>query len=231
MRGKRKWVRGPWGVAVAEEVARALEIRRRAVPAEFRDELLRVPLCPVSKGMGTREEDSWISTDTVDRQGDVVLPVGMDDRAFALNPVVTWQHAYDQPAVGRSVWRRLARRGAGQGIIARTRYPPLPAGWPVCQPWLPDTAWNLLSQGLLTGKSIGFVALKARSPTREELRVRPDWAGARRVITDWLLVEYACVTLPANPETLLAEPSTVEDLAGAGQRLGDLLAGQPDAIP
>jgi len=44
-------------------------------------------------------------------------------------------------------------------------------------------------------------------------------------------VEYACVTLPANPETLLAEPSTVEDLAGAGQRLGDLLAGQPDANP
>ncbi len=231
MRMKRRWVNGPWGVPMAEEVARSLEIRRRAVPAEFRDELLRVPLCPAAKGSGDREEDSWISTDTVDRQGDVVLPAGMDDRAFSLNPVVTWQHAYDQPAVGRSVWRRLARRGAGQGIVARTRYPPAPPGWPPCQPWLPDTAWSLITRGLLAGKSIGFVALRARSPTREELRARPDWAGARRVITDWLLVEYACVTLPANPETLLAESSTVEDLAGAGQRLGELLAGRPDAQP
>jgi len=31
MRGKRPWVRGPWGVAVAEEVARALEA---GVPVE-----------------------------------------------------------------------------------------------------------------------------------------------------------------------------------------------------
>ena len=231
MRGKSRWVRGPWNLPMAEEMARSLEIRRREVPAEFREELLRMPVSPDARAAGTREEDSWITTDTVDRQGDVVLATGMDDRAFALNPVVTWQHDYSQPAVGRSLWRQRFRRRLGQGIVARTRYPPAPPGWPPCQPWLPDHAWNLLVQGLLAGKSIGFVPLKARSPTREELRARPDWAGARRVITDWLLVEYACVTLPANPETLLAETSSVEELAGAGQRLGDLLAGPPESHP
>jgi hypothetical protein len=220
-------VEGPWGARVPEAVARALDKQRRELPAEFRDSLQRFTCKGTAMALGDRQEDSWISTDTIDRQGDVVLPLGMDDRAFALNPVVTWQHAYDQPPVGLSLWRRLANRSVGQGILARTRYPMRPATFGRDQPWLPDMAWNLLRQGLLAGKSIGFVPIKVRPPTPDDLRRRPDWAGARRVITDWLLVEYACVTLPANPETLLSQVVPTAPLASAGKRLGEILARLP----
>ncbi len=211
---------GPWGVWMPDEVARALEIRRRCLPAEFRDRLLRRSVDRPPLKAGERQEDSWISTDAVDRHGDVVLAGGMDDRAFALNPVVTWQHAYDRPAVGRSVWRQVTDRAAGQGVLARTHYPTRPVDYPPGEGWMPDVAWGLLRGGLLSGKSIGFVPARARALSRGEREARPDWAGARQVISEWVLVEYACVTLPANPQTLLAGATPPGRL---GDQLGNLL--------
>src|SRR5262249_38239866 len=72
--------------------------------------------------------------------------------------------------------------------------------WP--GPWAPDAAFALVQAGLLAGKSIGFLTLESRPPTADEIAQRPELARCRRVVTRWLLLEYACTWLPVNPQTL-----------------------------
>jgi hypothetical protein len=47
------------------------------------------------------------------------------------------------------------------------------------------------------GKSIGFLPLKVHTPSDEE-RQLPGWANVSKVFDEWLLLEYACVFLPAQ---------------------------------
>jgi hypothetical protein len=146
---------------------------------------------------GERADVSWITTEEPDREGEIIRAGGMNDAHFALNPLVTLNHCYGQPAVGRSLWRKKARDGSRLGIKAKTLYPPRPPDW--TEPWLPDATFALIKAGLLQGKSIGFLRLKAHAPTSAEVAARPELAGVRRIVDEWLLVEYACTTLPVNP--------------------------------
>ncbi|MGL4551293.1 MAG: hypothetical protein ACRC33_08900, partial [Gemmataceae bacterium] len=146
-----------------------------------------------------------ISTEAVDRAGDVVVAAGMDDREFRLNPVVTLGHDYARPPVGRGVWRRRVRDGELVGIKAKTHYPPRPAG--VDGPWPPDDVFAHVRAGLLAGKSVGFLPLQVHAPDEAEARRRGWPDGVRLVIDRWLLLEYACVSLPANPLALVESVS------------------------
>ena len=106
----------------------------------------------------------------------------MNDAHFKLNPIVTMNHAYGQPPVGRSVWRKRARDGPLVGVKAKTQYPKRPDGW--TGDWMPDTVLALIQAGMLQGKSVGFVRLKSHAPSSHEIAADPDWAisatGPRR---------------------------------------------------
>src|SRR5207247_9786314 len=85
---------GPLGFPQTDKQARALEALLKALP---RDEAFAyrkrvVPLGPTELAPGERADVSWISTEDPDRQGDVVLARGMNERQFAANPIVTLQH-------------------------------------------------------------------------------------------------------------------------------------------
>jgi hypothetical protein len=147
---------------------------------------------------------SWITEESPDRAGDIVLAAGMDDAHFQLNPIVTLNHCYDQPPVGRSLWRKRVREGALRGVKAKTYYPPQPERWPGAD-WPPDYALELVRTGLLAGKSIGFVPLKLRAPTADEVRLRPELAKVRYIIEEWLLAEYACCFLPMQPHAVVEQ--------------------------
>jgi hypothetical protein len=87
-------------------------------------------------------------------------------------------------------------------VKAKTVYPSRPTEW--TEPdWAPDNAWALVKSGLMAGKSIGFLTTKAHSPTDDEVKKRPDLAGVRRIIDEWVLLEYACCWQPMNPEALV----------------------------
>ena len=190
---------GPLGERTTSAAARRLETILKSLPAELREPRRMVTPGPGGLGGEARAETSWISTIAIDRHGDVVLPGGMDDRHFAANPVVTWNHDTGRAPAGLSAWRKITRGG----VLARTRYPDRPTDMAEMGPWTPDVAWALVRAGLLVGKSIGFLATKTRSATAAEIRESPGWARARQVIAEWILLEYACVFLPANPETLV----------------------------
>jgi hypothetical protein len=141
---------------------------------------------------------SWITKEVIDRDQELVVTAGMDDSHFALNPLVTCNHNYWRPPVGRSLWRKKTKDGPVAGEKAKTHYPPRPATWPAEYEWEPDSAFALVQAGLMAGKSIGFIATKAHAPTADEIKKRPELATVRRVIDEWLLLEYACSWLPAN---------------------------------
>ncbi len=194
---------GPFLLPMTDRQAFSLETRLKALPRDFEPRRLSLAAAPAPQPEG-RSDISWITTETPDRQGDIVLAAGMDDSHFRLNPIVTLNHDYSRPPVGRSLWRKLTSENGRVGVKAKTYYPPRPADWSA-GPWLPDLAYGLLQAGLLNAKSIGFLPLKVRSPTSEEVRANPQFASVRAIIERWLLLEYACCYLPMQPEAVVEE--------------------------
>ncbi len=205
----RAWPQGPLGFPMPDAAARALDAVLRRLPSTdvhaYRHAV--VTRGPTELNPGERSDVSWISTESVDRLGEVVLARGMDDSQFRLNPLVTLGHDYSLPAVGRSLWRRRVQDGTPPeglvGIKAKTRYPPPPNTWPADEPWLPDQVFALVQGGLLPGKSIGFLPLEVHVPDEKEVARRGWPDNVRLVIDRWLLLEYACVSLPANQHALV----------------------------
>lgn len=197
---------GPLGLPMKDVQAKRLEIILNELPQEDRAIARLVSTRPPSEVLaGERADVSWITTEEVDREREIVVAAGMDESHFRLNPIVTLQHCYQLPPVGKSVWRKRARDGAVVGIKAKTRYPVKPPDW--TDPWPADTAFALVKAGLMNGKSIGFLRLKSHAPTAEELRTQPELAGVSRIIDRWLLLEYSCVFLPCNQAALVEEVS------------------------
>src|SRR5262245_16442592 len=196
---------GPFGIPMRDRQARALDELVRGLPREapYEPRTAVVTKGPSELLPGERADVSWISEESVDRQGEIVLAAGMDDNHFKLNPIVTMQHAYWMPPVGRSLWRRRVRDGALSGVKAKMQYPARPNAWPPDSHWPPDVAFTLVQHGLLRGKSIGFLPTKARRPTDEEIQTDPALADVRFIIEKWVLLEYACVYLPAQQNAVV----------------------------
>jgi hypothetical protein len=208
---------GPLGFPMPDKLARALDALLKSLPRspEYEYRHLVTAQAPTEVMPGERTDVSWISTEAPDRAGDVVIARGMNDGQFQANPIVTLGHAYYLPPVGRSLWRKRVSDGPRVGIKAKTQYPPRPAAWPADNAWPPDQVLALIQAGLLQGKSIGFLPLKVHTPDEQEIK-KNDWPGdVRLVIDEWLLLEYACVFLPANQDAL------VESVAKGGLDLPD----------
>ena len=193
---------GPFGVPMKDVQARALETRLKDLP---KDDAFAFRRCTLARGLAEwqpegRADVSWITEEAPDRVGDIVLARGMDDSHFGLNPLVTLNHNYAEPPVGRSLWRKRVKEGNLVGIKAKTHYPTRPADWSAGA-WPPDVAFDLLQSGLLLGKSIGFLPLKVREPSAEERRS----GSVRMVVEEWLLLEYACCFLPMQPNSVVEQ--------------------------
>src|SRR5262249_8628850 len=83
------------------------------------------------------------------------------------------------------------------------QYHQRPDAWPADCDWPPDVAFTLVQTGLLCGKSVGFLPTKARRPTEEEIARDPAMADVRFIIEKWILLEYACVYLPAQQNAVV----------------------------
>ncbi len=55
----------------------------------------------------------------------------------------------------------------------------------------------------MRGKSIGFIPLKLRTPTAEEIKQNGALTNVRYIIEEWLLAEYACCYLPMQPNAVV----------------------------
>jgi hypothetical protein len=199
---------GPLGFPMTDRQAFAVDAILKQLPGEavYRYRKAIVPRAPTELMAGERSDVSWISEESPDRDREVVMARGMNDAHFQLNPIVTLNHDYQLPPVGRSLWRRRVTDGPLVGIKAKTHYPARPADWPPSRDWPADIAFTLVHADLLRGKSIGFLPTKVHIPTDTE-RDRPGWTQVNLVIDEWILLEYACVFLPAQQHAVLDQVS------------------------
>ena len=142
---------------------------------------------------GGRSVLSKISTEAIDRDGEVLIADGCDTSEFSSSPTVFFNHDYNQP-VGKCVGLTKAP-GA---IIAKTQMadrPPSHQG-----EWFPDTLLSLFKQGVVNGFSVGFAPQRDRQPTKSDRLKFGD--AVKRVYSRWKMLEYSVAPLPANQEAL-----------------------------
>jgi hypothetical protein len=221
---------GPLGFPMTDRAAQALDALLRSLPksSEFAYRKVMRDQAAAELLPGERCDVSWISSEEPDRANEVVLARGMDDSQFKLNPIVTLQHVYTLPPVGKSLWRKVVKGG----VKAKTHYPPRPANWPK-EDWPPDVAFALVQADLLRGKSIGFLPTKIHTPTNEE-KQQDGWQNVALVIDEWVLLEYACCFLPCQQNAVVEAVSKAlpvpdeflrvlgVDVAAVRQKAGDL---------
>jgi transposase-like protein len=181
------------GLRMPEGTARRIEELSKGLPADFTYRRLAKSATKFRLEDGERSDVSLITTSDVDRDGDVVLPGGGDWSAY--NKVVTFAHRYDELPVGSSWWIRPE----GNGLAAKTHYPPKPADWGDA-PWLPSAILHLMQQPVptCTGKSIGFLPINIRGATPDEKSRRPELDGVP-IVDKWAGIEYAVAPVPCNP--------------------------------
>lgn len=138
-----------------------------------------------------------ISTDSIDRDGEVLVPQGMNSTEFDRNPVVFWNHNYDMP-VGRAVSMSRTDRS----VVATASFARRPDDF--VGEFFPDFARALVEQGVVKGVSVGFQPLpdgvrKATAADRERYG-----EGVERVFSKWKLLEFSLAPLPANQDALVS---------------------------
>ncbi len=195
---------GPLGFPVTDDQAKAIEaiLKTNSKDSAFAYKKLVVAKAQSEVLPGERSDVSWISTEEPDRTREVVIAAGLNDEQFKLNPIVTMNHCYHVPPVGKSLWRKKAKDGGVRGIKAKTQYPAKPANWPADSDWAPDIAFALVQADMLRGKSIGFLPIKGYSPDAKTCE-KNGWTKVDWVVEEWMLLEYACTFLPTQQQAVV----------------------------
>ncbi len=195
---------GPLGFPMRSDIASEIEQLMKDLPSDCK-ELGYRRTCKVPAAMdikdGERADISLITTDTVDRDNEVMLPGGGDFKQFRKNPVVTFAHRYDELPIGRCAWLHRQKDEKQNGWLAKTEYTSQPKDWQGA--WFPDAVWHMVKQKHLLAKSIGFLPLEMRAPEEKDIIDRPELAKVKRIITKWLALEYAVAPVQSNPDAIV----------------------------
>lgn len=128
-----------------------------------------------------------ISTENVDRSGDIVRADGMKIDGL---PVVLWAHGRDAAVgsepIARPLWIKSAVHKGVKGIMAKTAFFDDEQG---------RRLFRKVKEGFLSGWSIGFSINRAV----------PINGGPGRDIKSWNLYEFSLVSTPCNADAITLE--------------------------
>lgn len=127
-----------------------------------------------------------VSTATIDRMGEVLIPEGADLTAFRKNPVVLFAHNYQEPPIGKALWIKKT----ADGIISKVQF---------AKTQFAEEIFNLYKDGFMKAFSVGFIPKKWDDTPEEKCN---DGKKPKRKYTDWEMIEYSAVPVPANPDAL-----------------------------
>lgn len=136
-----------------------------------------------------------VSTIRVDREGDVLLPSGVDTTDF--RGTMLLNHDGGKLPIGK--WTSVVKKS--DSIIAHGSFARRPPQHPSTVEWLPDTIKWLVSEEVLNGTSVGFLIKNSRPASAKDIeRFGED---ARRVVAQWPLIEISIVPVGCNPDALI----------------------------
>jgi len=159
---------------------------------------------------GERAVIKYVSTISVDRDGDIILPNGVMLEDFQKNPVVLYGHNYGGAMFGGQGQLPIARdmwiKSDGKGLIAKQKYH---------EHQFADDIYKIHKNGGGLASSIGFIPLKWVDKTNKKEwdtvvgQVKKDYGvedghfeGANRIYTKTYLLEHSDVPVPSNPDAL-----------------------------
>ena len=158
---------------------------------------------------GRRVLNVTITTNTIDRDGDIIEPKGINLTNFRKNPVVLMAHDYR----GLPIARAENIKKTDNGIISDVVFPE-EGVYP-----LADTVYRLYKDKFMSAWSIGFIPIKMEDiPDDNEKDTEPLRRKGRRIKTSELL-EYSGCAVPSNPEALtnmISKGIDIEPLKEAG---------------
>jgi len=139
------------------------------------------------------------SDDTVDRYEEVVLPHGVNFTSFAKNAPLMAFHDYNMWPIGKNV----AGEVRGNTVLLDAEFDSADD-----DPEAEKVFRKIKSRTIKTG-SIGFIPTKFITPgeatkSKAAKDLFEKYAGARRIYTDWEIIEFSIVPIPANPNALAA---------------------------
>jgi HK97 family phage prohead protease len=137
-----------------------------------------------------------ISTDSVDRDGDVMVPQGMNSKDYERNPVLLWQHDPTAP-----IGKCLSLKRGESAIEAEFELPHRPDGFE--GNWRPDFVRELIKAGVLGAVSIGFMPMEGGERMATKGDVQRYGTDVRKVYSRWKLLEVSVVSVPANQDALI----------------------------
>jgi len=167
---------------IAEQIAKEHNLKSEDVC------LIRKGLTPVDTEFieGEKSVVTYITTNSVDRDNEIVIPQGAILTDYLKNPVVLFGHDYHSLPIGKNEWIRIDEKG----LIAKTTYANTPEA---------EKIYQYRKDGFPLGESIGFVPLEFEDLDEEKSK---EMGGARRIYTKWVLLEYSDVPIPSNPDAI-----------------------------
>ena len=126
----------------------------------------------------------YISTKSIDRDREIVVPEGVMLDDYRKTPVVLWCHDYSRLPIGKNIWIKCDDKG----LIAKTVYN--------VKESFSRSVFEYRKDGFPLANSIGFIPL-------EYTDLDPETnSGARRRYDSVLLLEYSDVPVPSNPDAV-----------------------------
>lgn len=136
------------------------------------------------------------STAAVDRDGEVLIPMGCNSKDWERNPCITLQHSYYNLPVARGTGIKRTE----DSVDIKLQFAERPKNHPEGQEWVPDTLFSLYSQRVMNGVSVGFLPNEGRAPKTRDIERFGE--GCTYIHSKWGLLELALVTIGCNPEAV-----------------------------
>ena len=155
-------------------------------------------LSPIIKSDGANDHriTARITTDSVDRQGEVLIPDGMDASEFVKSGAIFWNHDYDNP-IAFPVGKILRGDRFVECQADFMKRPDSHVG-----DWFPDFARAFVSQGVaagvMPGVSVGFISTRGRRATADDKKRYGE--GVEYIHSNWKLLEWSIAPVQANQD-------------------------------
>lgn len=130
-----------------------------------------------------------ISTDAVDRDGDILAASGWLLGSYLKNPVVMWAHDYQTMPIAKTV----SIRRTEHGLVATAEFPP-----PGVHGFA-DTVFAMARGGFIGASSVGF----------KPISWEPFNGGKR--YTQQELTEWSLCSIPSNPSAVIQRSVTLRN--------------------
>ncbi len=126
------------------------------------------------------------STETIDRDGEVIKASAWQTDRYMKNPVVQWAHDYQSPPVGKTL--SISRKGTD--TVFEVEFPPEDT-YPFA-----DTVYKLCKGGYLNATSVGFIPIEFDRGSKD--------SEPKKTYTKVELLELSIVPVPSNPDALVS---------------------------